>query len=142
VDETLHRARGGESRQGREKRRRRTEAGLEPRDEVRRDHRSVSRGGTTGTDRRREPPAETGGRHRTGKWIPRAGSAEGAHDPTGGCPEQGSDHRRSPPGEGPDRGRGPRGCVQGHGWYPDFAGNSGAGDPVEHARVQVERPRT
>jgi hypothetical protein len=49
VDERLHRVRGGGNRQGREKRRRRTGAGMEPRDEVRRDHRSASRGGTTGT---------------------------------------------------------------------------------------------
>lgn len=35
VDEKCHTARGGGSRQGREKRRRRNEAGVEPRDEVR-----------------------------------------------------------------------------------------------------------
>ncbi len=39
--------------------------------------RSASRAGTTGADRRREPPADPGGMRRTGKWIPRAGSAEG-----------------------------------------------------------------
>mgnify|MGYP003571915085 FL=1 len=37
MDETLHRVRGGATRQGREKRRRRTEAGVEARDEASRD---------------------------------------------------------------------------------------------------------
>jgi hypothetical protein len=42
----------------------------------------------------------------------------------------------------PERGRGPRGCVQGHGWYPDPSGNSRIGGPTEDAKVQAERPRT
>jgi len=44
--ETRHRARGGANRQGREKRRRRTEAGVEARDEARRERTGESRGAT------------------------------------------------------------------------------------------------
>jgi hypothetical protein len=69
VDETLHRVRGGRNRQGREKRRRRTGAGLEPRDEVRRDHQSASRGGTTGTG----PAVRTAGRGSGEDTVPGSG---------------------------------------------------------------------
>ena len=62
--ETRHRAHGGASRQGRGKRRRRTEAGLEPRDE-----------GTPSA------AASAVAGEVSGKWIPGAGSVGGATNP-------------------------------------------------------------
>jgi hypothetical protein len=99
--ETHRRARRGASRQGREKRRRRTEAGMEPRDEARDERR-----GPSGASREA----------RAGKWILRVGRVGGAANLRGGCPvgREGG----SPPTwrTGPERGGGPRGRTQGHEW--------------------------
>jgi hypothetical protein len=82
VTETRRRVRGGANRQGREKRRRRTEAGAEARDEVPGSRidadGSATRcnlGWTAGPARR--PGPEPG----TGKCTPRAGSVSGAREP-------------------------------------------------------------
>jgi hypothetical protein len=66
VAETHHRAHGGVNRQGRGKRRRRTEAGLEPRDEEIGNTAASADAGTV-----------------SGKWIPCAGSVGGAANPKG-----------------------------------------------------------
>jgi len=109
VDERLHRVRGGASRQGRGKRRRRTEAGVGARDEARRDRGGASHRGTTGASQRGDPPGGCGGTRRAGKWIPRAGSVEGASNPTGGGPERAVGGHPPTGSEGPAHGRGPRG---------------------------------
>jgi hypothetical protein len=103
VAETRHRARGGASRQGREKRRRRTEAGVEARDEVHTDDPTRTGEPTQrGFDQAVEDhPERPGRRSRTGKWIPRAGSVVGAWNLTGGC-QEGRDGTASCP-RSPDR---------------------------------------
>jgi hypothetical protein len=67
VGETDHRVREGVNRQGRAKRRRRTEAGVEARDEAHQQR------------QRMRCPSEG-----AGKWISRAGSADGATNLKGG----------------------------------------------------------
>jgi hypothetical protein len=71
VAEIRHRARRGANRPGREKRRRRTEAGVEPRDEARAGRSARQRAVRVAS---------------AGKWILRAGSVVGAANLRGGRP--------------------------------------------------------
>jgi hypothetical protein len=162
VDERLHRVRGGGNRQGREKRRRRNRAGLEPRDEVRRDHRSASKGGTTGTG----PAVRAAGRCRgktpyrevdSSGWERRRGErsygrravAEGWRTSAGSARRSGSSAKssrvsaRSRVVSRPrwkQRGRRPGGTRQGSGREAKDAG--GAAKPEQRLHRVVRRRRS
>jgi hypothetical protein len=88
VAETRHRARGRANRQGREKRRRRTEAGVEARDEARREQTGESRPGNAasgsgfpglGAPEGRQTSREDG-REQATVVVHRSGSADGEAD--------------------------------------------------------------
>jgi hypothetical protein len=122
VVERDHRVRGGENRQGRGKRRRRTAAGVEARDEAEPENRGESHG------RKAEP----------GSGFPGLGAPQGRRTSREEVP--GRRTVLAPAGrQGRRRSRGPRERAQGHERYHDWKGNQPASRLVEDAKVHVER---
>jgi hypothetical protein len=125
VVETHHRARGGVNRQGREKRRRRTEAGVETRDEARRE------GGGFGQSNNVTP----------GSGFPGLGASKGRRTLREDGREQGTALAGRSGSANRDADEVLKGERKARSGIQDRTGNRPVGDSTEHAKVQPAREK-